>query len=109
MIKEKTKVKKQQPKWFAIQHAAEQNENNIGLYDAAALAKATRLRTIVEWAFPINRVFINYRKNFITIKVEDAELRDAKKVHVAMLGEICNQYNIEVLPFGEHLLFRFCV
>lgn len=92
--------------WAATCHAAMINDANIGLYTKAEIAHGERMRAYVVSVFPKNRVYLNYRKNFIAIKVEGVSLATAQTTHANLLEDLCALSNVTIKAHGENVIFR---
>jgi hypothetical protein len=73
-------------------------------YTASQRAQAETMRDIVCLAYTGSNTYINYRKTFIVIKVEKAEVRDRRMVRE--LDEICTERNYTKTRSAQGIAFR---
>ena len=64
--------------WFAARDARIRNYANSTLYTESQKLKAERMKLALELMYSAKKVHINYRKNFVAIKVDSAQVRDRK-------------------------------
>lgn len=69
-------------KLWAYLDARMQNSVNASLYSAAERLQAERLRLRLEFCFNSKNIFINYRKNFITVKLDRPVVKDRKELRL---------------------------
>ena len=105
-VKEKDTASKQ-PLFVVFKDIKERNEVNRHNFDANQIRKAERINIVLDWAFPLNRTFVFFRKKFISVKVEDVQISDAVPVHMKTLNEmVSNDPSVTVTTNGNNLLFR---
>lgn len=73
-------------------------------YTASQRARAETLRDIVSMAYMGSNIYINYRKTFVVIKVEKAEVRDRRMARE--LDEICTERNYVKTRSAQGIAFR---
>lgn len=93
--------------FFCVSHAKQYDEANVGLYTTLQLQFADALLDLVKKAYPRSRVYLNYRKTFIAVKVENPRLADKASVDAFKLDTVVEDFDIEIVrtKFG-HLIFR---
>ena len=69
--------------WFAHQDAMRINSNNKSHYTAKQIRRVGSALDCLDYAYSYDESFINYRQKFITIKLDNARVKDR-----AMLREI---------------------
>ena len=92
--------------WAAITHAKQINEDNVGLYTDEQIESGNRIHKYVQTMFPNNRTFLNYRKKFIAVKVEDVSLVSAQSTHAQLLEDLCELSKVEIAGHGNNIIFR---
>ena len=73
-------------------------------YTATQRAQAETMRDIVSLAYMGSNIYINYRKTFIVVKVEKAEVRDRRMVRE--LDEICAERSYTKTRSAQGIAFR---
>ena len=96
----------QLPVWKAIEHVRQVNAQNESLYTDEQKQGAQRIQRYVESVFPHHRVFLNYRKNFIAVKVEGISMAEAQTTQSQLLEDLCELSNVEVVAHGTNVIFR---
>jgi hypothetical protein len=82
------------------------NEINGALYTHKEKIYTNRFKAIVESFFPNSRIYKNYRKNFIAIKVENVK-DDVNTAEYINFYTLCKSKNItSVLTSNNSLIFR---
>jgi hypothetical protein len=64
--------------WVAVQDARMRSLANASLYTDAQKLKAERIKLALELVYKTKGAYINYRKKFIVIKLDDATVVDKK-------------------------------
>jgi hypothetical protein len=93
--------------FFCIQDAKQHNETNIQLYTLAERQYAEQLKARAQVAYPDSRVYLNYKKNFIGIKIEKPSPSDKVGMAVARFDDFCTERNIIKKPCGKNLMYRY--
>jgi hypothetical protein len=65
-------------KWFAARDAAMKSYAASTLYTEAQKVRAERMKLGLEMVYSVKSAFITYRKKFVTIKLDQAHVRDRK-------------------------------
>lgn len=92
--------------FFALTHARQVSDSNEGLYTDAQKQSAQRIQSYVSSVFPSHRVYLNYRKKFIAVKVEGITLAEAHSTHSQLLEDLCELSNVDVVAHGMNVIFR---
>jgi hypothetical protein len=71
----------------ATMDAQRRNTNNKSLYSSDQIRKAVTVMDLIDTAFRSTRLYINYRKTFISVKAENARARDGMAKTVIKLFE----------------------
>lgn len=95
-----------QNKFFAKNHAHQLDLMNVSLYSTRQITSGDKLKRDVTRAFPHSRVFRNFRKNFIAVKVEDPRAVDRNSEAAQKLIKRCNKEGITVHRSANALIFR---
>lgn len=97
------------PAHIAAAMAANSNRENRELFSEEDIERAEDLYTRVSIAFPNRRVFLNYRKSMVTVKVEGVRLQDRVQLVVSKLDTWCKNNNVEIAVSrgGTSRLYRF--
>lgn len=66
--------------WAAARDARIRNYANSSLYTEEQKIKAERMKLVLEMLYTAKSTHINYRKTFITIKLESPVVRDRKNL-----------------------------
>jgi allophanate hydrolase subunit 1 len=64
--------------WFAERDARMNSAVNSTHYSDAQKIKAERVKLALEMVYSAEKVYIEYRKKFISVKVHKAQVRDPK-------------------------------
>ena len=64
--------------WFAERDARMRSAVNSTTFSDAQKLKAERVKLALEMVYSAEKVFIEYRKKFISVKVHKAQVRDRK-------------------------------
>jgi hypothetical protein len=67
-------------KWFAMRDARMRNYANSSFFSEEKKVKAESMKQVLELVYFAKKVHVNYRKNFIAVKVEGARVKDAKNL-----------------------------
>lgn len=68
--------------WIAARDAAIKSYAASTLYTEAQRLRAERMKLGLEMVYWSKNVFVTYRKKFITIKLDQARVRDAKTLRL---------------------------
>lgn len=93
-------------KWFATQHAAQLDSENASLYSPKKKAKGEELLAHVRSVFKESRVYLNYRKKFIAVKVERASNRALTSNEFLLLNAYCSANGITIKVTKTAHIFR---
>ena len=87
---------------FAALHVKKQNTQYRSNHSPMAKLKAYQLFSLAVQAYTRSRVFINYRKNFIAVKIMNVDKRDFFNIkpHQA-LEQFVNDNNIACITTGK--------
>jgi allophanate hydrolase subunit 1 len=72
--------------WFAERDARMRSAVNSTTFSDAQKLKAERVKLALEMVYSAEKVYIEYRKKFISVKVHKANVRDRKGL---LLLEMC--------------------
>ena len=72
--------------WFAERDARMRSAVNSTTFSDTQKLKAERVKLALEMVYSAEKVYIEYRKKFISVKVHKAEVRDRKGL---VLLEMC--------------------
>lgn len=64
--------------WAAAKDAQRRNDENRSTYSAKQRAKAQSIYDILHSTYDFKRMYMNYRKTMITIKIEEAHVKDSE-------------------------------
>lgn len=79
---------------------------NKGLYTAREQAKAETLKDIASMAFPTSEIYVNYRKTFFAIKIEDVSPARMKTKAVKDFESVVEQYKSSKIVTPQGLIYR---
>lgn len=83
MIKEQELTTESAPcAWHAARDAERRSQNNRHLYTSEQRGRARTAADLIHGAYKYDQLYINYRKTFIAIKVEHAEVRNRRMLKV---------------------------
>ncbi len=91
--------------WFAARDARIRNYANSTLYTESQKIKAERMKLALELMYSAKKVHINYRKTFVAIKVDSAQVRDRKMLQ-AMEADWVNE-GITKCVSDQGVVYRF--
>lgn len=94
------------PAFVAYLDAKKRNAANIKLWDTSAKAEADRLTEAVTQAYSRSRVYVNYRKNFIAIKVDKPTRHDMVSQKAAALDTYADLQGYERVVTENAIIFR---
>ena len=78
MIARELDTKESSFKWVAARDAAMKSYAASTLYTEAQKIRAERTKLGLEMVYSAKNIFITYRKKFITIKLDQARVKDSK-------------------------------
>lgn len=83
----------------AVMDAQRRNTNNKSLYTDQQIRRALTVRDLLDTVFSYKSLYINYRKNFIAIKAEQARPKDPTYKQAIQCFE-ANGYTVAMTPQG---------
>lgn len=83
------------PAWVCVIDAKKRDAENLELYTPKERAVAMSLRDAVESVYGRSRVFMNYRKGFIAVKVNKPLLADKASIAAIKLDCWCETNKVE--------------
>jgi hypothetical protein len=90
--------------WFAERDARMRSAVNSTTFSDAQKLKAERVKLALELVYSAEKVFIEYRKKFISVKVHKAQVRDRKGL---VLLEMCYQNEgLEKVKTAQGVTYR---
>ena len=90
--------------WFAERDARMRSAVNSTTFSDAQKLKAERVKLALEMVYSAEKVFIEYRKKFISVKVHKAQVRDRKGL---VLLETCYQNEgLEKVKTAQGVTYR---
>jgi hypothetical protein len=92
------------PKWLAAEDARKRNKANEGLYDLQQHRDAEHLYALASKTYA-SRVYLNYRENFIAVKVETPRISDYRAI--VELEKFCDDNAIERVRTKNSVVYRF--
>jgi hypothetical protein len=90
----------------ALNHARQVSDENEALYTDTQKQSAQRIQSYVSSVFPAHRVYLNYRKKFIAVKVEGITMAEAQSTQSQLLEDLCELSNVDVVAHGTNVIFR---
>jgi len=78
MIARELDTKESTFKWFAARDAAIKSYAASTLYTEAQKIRAERIKLGLEMVYSTKNIFITYRQKFVTIKLDQARVKDIK-------------------------------
>lgn len=91
------------PKWIAAEDARKRNRNNESLYSITQKNIADELYRLAFNVYA-SRVYLNYRENFIAVKVETPRISDYALL--TTLEKFCDVNNIERVRTKNSVVYR---
>ena len=64
--------------WFAAKDARQRSLSNSSFYTDAQKATAERVKFGLEFCYAAKAIHIEYRKKFISVKIDNAQVKDRK-------------------------------
>ena len=90
--------------WFAERDARMRSAVNSTTFSDAQKLKAERVKLALEMVYSAEKVYIEYRKKFISVKVHKAEVRDRKGL---VLLEMCyKNEGLEKVKTAQGVTYR---
>ena len=90
--------------WFAERDARMRSAVNSTTFSDAQKLKAERVKLALELVYSAEKVYIEYRKKFISVKVHKANVRDRKGL---LLLEMCYQNEgLEKVKTSQGVTYR---
>ena len=90
--------------WFAERDARMRSAVNSTTFSDAQKLKAERVKLALEMVYSAEKVFIEFRKKFISVKVHKAQVRDRKGL---ALLEMCYQIEgLEKVKTSQGVTYR---
>jgi hypothetical protein len=90
--------------WFAAKNARMNSLVNASLYTDAQKLKAERAKLALELCYYAKEVHIEFRKTFISVKVEGAQVKDKK--NLALLEMCYGNEGIEKAKTKQGVTYR---
>lgn len=90
--------------WFAERDARMRSAVNSTTFSDAQKLKAERVKLALELVYSAEKVFIEYRKKFISVKVHKAQVRDRKGL--AMLEMCYANEGLEKVRTAQGITYR---
>jgi hypothetical protein len=90
--------------WFAERDARMRSAVNSTTFSDAQKLKAERVKLALELVYSAEKVFIEYRKKFISVKVHKAQVRDRKGL--AMLEMCYANEGLEKVKTAQGITYR---
>jgi hypothetical protein len=97
-------VKEAKCKFFAVNDRKMRNTVNSTLYTDAQKTKATAMKYALEEVYYNKQVHINYNKTYISIKVDDARVRD--RLGLGRLEEQWQEQGITKLVTAQGISYK---
>jgi hypothetical protein len=91
-------------KWWAMQDARMRNYAMGSSYSEAEKNRAERMRLGLELVYYNREIHINYRKNFIAVKIERPEVRDRRSL--ALLEKDYEMMGVEKRVTAQGVIYR---
>ena len=89
--------------WRVFKDVAAQNERNRATYSNKQRDAASKLEGYLKHAY-YGKTYVNYRDNFIAIKVERARTKD--KFHKVLVEAVVKDNGYEVRRSEQGIIFR---
>ena len=90
--------------WFAERDARMRSAVNSTTFSDAQKLKAERVKLALEMVYSAEKVFIEYRKKFISVKVHKAQVRDRKGL--ALLERCYQNEGLEKVKTSQGVTYR---
>jgi hypothetical protein len=90
--------------WFAERDARMRSAVNSTTFSDAQKLKAERVKLALEMVYSAEKVFIEYRKKFISVKVHKAEVKDRKGL--ALLEMCYKNEGLEKVKTSQGVTYR---
>lgn len=95
------------PAWVCVQQATEQTQEYIQNYTSAERDKVQALFERISNAYISSKVYLNYRKNHVVIKVDKPKIHDRASTTTENLNEWLKAHGVEKqISKQGHYLFR---
>lgn len=91
---------------FVQSDAVRDNDMNEKLYKKEQIEQCVKTRLLVANAFNKNSIYVNFRKQFITIKVSKVKEEQQCTEAARQLQMFCDKHGIEIVKTDAALLFR---
>jgi len=91
---------------FAVTDAHRRNEENIGLWNIDSRKIAREFANLVSNVFPERRVFINFRKKSIAVKVETPSRSELLTQQAKLLVDTVKAMDIAVKVTQNGIIFH---
>ena len=95
-----------QNKWFALSHMQEQNRVNKLYWKPSKIALAEHLKSEAQQAFMRSKVYMNYRKKYIAIKIDQPTSHDLVSKEAQDFLEVVRDHNIEMVTTDRKIMIR---
>jgi hypothetical protein len=94
------------PGWVCAQDAQARNKKNKDNFTLAEIDFSEELHSLAKAAYFRSRVFLNYRENFIAIKVERPNRADLVSKEVAEFEQFCKDNSIDTVKTATAIIYR---
>jgi hypothetical protein len=91
--------------WVAARDAAIKSYTASTLYTEAQKVRAERMKLGLEMVYAIKQSYITYRKKFITIKLEQARVKDRKTLAL-LEKDYTNEGGISKIVTDQGITYR---
>ena len=95
----------QLPKWICAVDAKKRDAANKSLYTAAQRAQGDSLKLAIESVYGRSKVYMNYRKKFIVVKVDKPHVADRLSTAAVKLDCWCETNDVvkETTAYGNYV------
>ena len=93
--------------YFVVCQVEEQTTKYKSNFPIDLIERVEQFYSLATQAYVRSRLFLNYRKNFIVVKVEKPNRVDLTSNEVSKLNELAEQEGCELVKTASGLLYRF--
>ena len=98
-----------QTAWIAVLDVQDRNARNKSLFTELEIAEGERILAVVQAAYLRSKVYLNYRKTFIAVKVDKPTKPDRLGTAVEVLDRYADQHSIDLVRTTHNFVYRLAI
>ena len=94
------------PAFLAAIHCRKTSSKNRSQFTGAQIEVSTNIFLLAVAAYPSSQVYRNYRKDYISIKVDHPRMVDSILKEVDLLNECCENHSVDRVRTINSVIYR---